>query len=447
MTDGSSEGALVPSSTVPDGLAALERFIVDDASIRVAVAFVTDAGVDHLRALLAGRTGVSLEVVARAADVTSPKAIEALRDELGATVSIVIGRHASAFHPKLWLIETHDRLTVLSGSGNLTSTGLRGNDEQFELMSMPADSAEAEAQRQRLENLIAHAVPLDLVHGQAIWKEWLTVYARQAKARREMLDHGRHLAKRDPRPNRTADIATLLEDLLDLYDRTVAAKLPTSSGRAYVPSRFKQALNRCSNGADPVLLVTRMCRQSSGGFDVLLANKRADLTVEQLVLDATKPYHDLFKGQTRELSAARLQAFEDVATESNVPTTAHGDFFSQSEELSPTRLVPLLIDAGLDLGRRATRDELVAAAIRIGRFTATELAVPSHGLRESEHGWGAVEGRLQYSIWRARDQGAFLVGEADGLQTLTDAGAARRGERTGYAALDARRESIQDANA
>ncbi|MEJ7876888.1 MAG: phospholipase D family protein, partial [Solirubrobacterales bacterium] len=137
---------IIPSDTTPDALAAMERLVDENTTIRAAVAFATDAGVDILRGLVDGRRGVTLEVVARAADVTSPAALLALRDELGAAVSVVIGRHASAFHPKLWLFETGDVLTVLSGSGNLTSTGLRGNDEQFELATMAADGPEAAAQ-------------------------------------------------------------------------------------------------------------------------------------------------------------------------------------------------------------------------------------------------------------------------------------------------------------
>lgn len=76
-----------------------------------------------------------------------------------------------------------------------------------------------------------------------------------------------------------------------------------------MPSRFKQAIDRVRNGADPVQLVTRICRHASEGFDILLAHNRPDLTVEQLVVDAARPYHDLFGAQTRELSSQRLEEF------------------------------------------------------------------------------------------------------------------------------------------
>jgi hypothetical protein len=58
-----------------------------------------------------------------------------------------------------------------------------------------------------------------------------------------------------------------------------------------------------------VQLVTRICRHASEGFDILLAHNRHDLTVEQLVVDAARPYHDLFGAQTRELSSQRLEEF------------------------------------------------------------------------------------------------------------------------------------------
>ena len=104
-------GVLVPSDAHPNALACLRASITDDAIIRAAVAFVTGSGVQHLADILSGSSNVSLEITARAADVTEPEALLALRDGLGADVSVVIGRHARAFHPKLWLIE---RLAIIA---------------------------------------------------------------------------------------------------------------------------------------------------------------------------------------------------------------------------------------------------------------------------------------------------------------------------------------------
>ena len=91
--------------------------VTADAHVRAAVAFVTRTGVAELSGVFAGVGGVSLEITARALDATEPEALLELRDGLGAEVMVVIGKHAKAFHPKLWLIERDDDLVVVSGSG------------------------------------------------------------------------------------------------------------------------------------------------------------------------------------------------------------------------------------------------------------------------------------------------------------------------------------------
>lgn len=302
---------IVPADTYPDAFTALERLIVDGTSIRAAVAFVTDAGVSALREILDQRTGVTLEVVARAADATTPSALETLWRDVGADVSVVIGKDASAFHPKLWLIESNGRLTVLSGSGNLTSSGLRGNDEQFELYSVPASGPEAVAQTDRFDRLVSSALPLETVHGGTTWGEWLLLIRRTHSHHSAIKRLGQALANRDPKPNRAADEEGLLDDLDDLYHRTMAAKLPKENGEAYRPGRFRQQIARArKNEADPVGIVRGICRRRSPGFDVILESGRRDLTVEAIVLDTTKPYHDLFSEQTRSLCIERMRAFD-----------------------------------------------------------------------------------------------------------------------------------------
>lgn len=313
---------LVPTDDVPDGLSALKRFVVDGCSIRAAVAFVTPAGVAALADVLNGKQDVDLEIVARAADATDPDALLALRDELGVAVSVAIGRDATRFHPKLWLVEVGDMLHVLSGSGNLTRSGMGGNDEQWECYSVAIGGPEAEAQQERFARLTMRAKSLDAVEGSAIWLEWLNVIKAQRALRKELVRLQRSLDEREPIPDRFADLARLVADLDELYVRTVAAKLPREDGGNYVPSRFRQAIERARAGADPVALVTRICRTQSRGFDVLLNADRADLTVEQLVLDGKRPYHDLFKEETKRLSAARLQLFPSWRTSSKSPVAA-----------------------------------------------------------------------------------------------------------------------------
>jgi HKD family nuclease len=111
---------LIPSEDLPDARSALAASIVSGSQITAAVAFVTQSGVRLLGDLLDSAPGTTLQLTARAEGVTDPEALLALRDDLGADVWVVIGRRARAFHPKLWLIEDADGMSVLSGSGNLT---------------------------------------------------------------------------------------------------------------------------------------------------------------------------------------------------------------------------------------------------------------------------------------------------------------------------------------
>lgn len=300
--------ALVPSQSHPDGFTALGAILQDAQSVSAAVAFVTGTGVTRLAELLNSSAVPDVEIVARAGGVTSPDALLALR-ELGVEVSVVIGRGASEFHPKLWLARSAGQLLVLSGSGNLTEAGLLENDEQFDLSRMAADSTEALDQEERFERLTLNAVKLDDVLGTTIWSEWLTVVTKQRMHHRELYRLEEKLSSRQVRPSRDKDRALLIADLMELYEETVIAKLPTRKGRHYVPTRFLQAIRRAEAGGDPVLLVYRMCRYETDGFGVILDADRADLTVESLVVDTAKPYHDLFTDSTRALSAERLKQF------------------------------------------------------------------------------------------------------------------------------------------
>jgi HKD family nuclease len=303
---------LVPSDENPSALSVLQKTIVGDAVVRAAVAFVTRSGVGLLASILEGAENVTVEVVARAANVTEPEALLALRDELGADVSVVIGRQAQAFHPKLWLIERDGGLAAISGSGNLTEGGLVTNDEQFEVVEYEAGDPKAAAQHDRFELLTRHAQPLDTVEDAAIWREWLDVRKMQSRLRTELARIEKNLNARDPIPNRSADKTTLIEDLQRIYDDTVAAdlNLNQADGRRHYPTRLLVAINRARDRArDPVKLVTDTIRRHTDGLDILLESGRVDLTLEWLVLDESKPYHDLFGIRSIELARGRIEAF------------------------------------------------------------------------------------------------------------------------------------------
>ncbi len=300
---------LVPSDDAPRALQVLERLVVTGADIRIAAAFVTSSGVRALAGLVSGHEGISLEVVARAADATEPEALLALRDELGAQVRVVIGQGAQQFHPKLWLIDDGSQVHVLSGSGNLTRGGLELNDEQFELRTVARIGHDVDAEVERFERLTQNAYALSDVEGSAIWSEWLAVRKRQAQLLRQVDDLARNLNVREFKPPRTADRAQLSADLRTLYDDIVAARLPRRDGARYVPSRFLQGIRRAEESGDPVPMVTRICRLQTDGFNVVLEADLPELSVESLVVDIAKPYHDLFEPETKRLAAERLQKF------------------------------------------------------------------------------------------------------------------------------------------
>lgn len=303
-------GVLVPSDADPNALTALQASITDNAIIRAAVAFVTGSGVQTLADILRATSDVSVEITARAADVTEPEALLALRDDLGVDVSVVIGHHARAFHPKLWLIERADAVIVLSGSGNLTEGGLVTNDEQFELIEYQHDDALVEAHGERLDQLTRHAQPLDVVENTAIWREWLTVRKKQAQARRDIARIEKAFLEREPIADRSADKAKLIDDLQQIYDDTVAADLPRADGEQYYPTRLLVAINRARDGDhDPVKVVSDTIRRHTDGLDILLQAGRVDLTLELLVLEESKPYHELFGTKSIELARARIEEF------------------------------------------------------------------------------------------------------------------------------------------
>jgi hypothetical protein len=248
---------LVPSKELPNGRSALQGALSDGAVIRAAVAFVTRAGVAELTESLSLHRDVTLEITARAQDATEPEALLALRDRLGADVSVVIGRHASAFHPKLWLIGGAKETIVIAGSGNLTGGGLLTNDEQFELTRLPSGDPMIAAHHDRLDHLTRHALALDVIEGSAIWREWLEVRKRQQRIRAQLISAERNLSQRDPVPDRAIHKAQLIDDLQQIYDKTVAADLPRADGARYYPTRLLVAINAARNGErEPVKVVS-----------------------------------------------------------------------------------------------------------------------------------------------------------------------------------------------
>ncbi len=300
---------LVPSNRWPTGLAALEAAVEGARSVSVAIAFVTESGVAKLAELIEPLGDIDLEVVARAGGVTTPAALQALRDQLGAQVSVAIGRASMRFHPKLWLARSESELTVLSGSGNLTRGGLEDNDEQFELIRMPLASEGAAEQEERFIELTAGAHPLETVEGTVVWSAWLAMINKAKLHRSEIRRMEKQLDEVPVKSKPEKERQHLLEDLYEIYHATVAKNMLTPAGKLYRPTRFLVGINRARDGGDPFELVRKLCRRQTKGFNIILAYDEPHLTVEALVLDKQKPYHEFFTEKTKELAAKRLKEF------------------------------------------------------------------------------------------------------------------------------------------
>jgi hypothetical protein len=103
----------------------------------------------------------------------------------------------------------------------------------------------------------------------------------------------------------------LYHDLLSLYARAGAeVTYETDSGdvRPYWPKRFLQAVKRAEKNGELFEFVHRLIRQDevSRGFLILRKAGRLDLTVEALVVDERKPYHDEFDSDVVEIAKDRL---------------------------------------------------------------------------------------------------------------------------------------------
>jgi hypothetical protein len=276
--------------------------------VRAAIAFVTQTGVDLLSELLSRHPHVTeLTIVARGASITEPEALLALRAELNAEVSVMVGPSASRFHPKTWLLSGDYGLWVLSGSGNLTLGGLCDNREQFEIFHAQ-DAASIQAQEERLSRLTEGAIPLDEFEGSIAWRTWVEQQDRRRRLEEQLTSLDRavtdsHSINREPHKR------DLMRDLWQIHDETLAAKLRKKDGSPYNPSGFRLQLEGNRGSGEPLLIVKSLCKSGTEGFETIEENDRRDLTVESLVVDKTKRYHSLFPTETVRLATERLERF------------------------------------------------------------------------------------------------------------------------------------------
>jgi hypothetical protein len=108
-------------------------------------------------------------------------------------------------------------------------------------------------------------------------------------------------------------VRALVQDLKGIYyrcGREVTRKNKYGEEKPYWPKRYWAGLLRAERLGDHEVvayvkrIVTR--RRPTRGFGELVAKGRADLTVEALVVDSTKPYHSYFDAPTVSVAQERL---------------------------------------------------------------------------------------------------------------------------------------------
>lgn len=136
----------------------------------VAAAFVTRSGVELLASLLPIGTA---RLICRAGHgPTDPAAVEEANN-LGFEVRLVTGAAARTFHPKIYVVAGPGGVFVLTGSGNLTSGGLKDNVEQFEAIELASFSSQAVEHEKRFNDIWAMGLDFEVVRASPYWDQWV----------------------------------------------------------------------------------------------------------------------------------------------------------------------------------------------------------------------------------------------------------------------------------
>jgi hypothetical protein len=268
------------------------------------VAFVTSGGVRDLIDLV-GTDLSCLELTARAAPVTEPRALIGLEDA-GARVYGLGGMWAWPFHPKLWLGHTSDRLMVLSGSANLTTPALTQNKEQMELLGVAADSEAAVAHTDRFSQLTAGRLGLADLRSTPYWERWEAQQPELTRLFREQQDLADELSRSPglPDPRHKALREALLRNLQETKD----ARIHVAGGRTWVPQRTINQVNDADD-AQLVPMLARIIKETKLGFSRLVEHGRDDLLFERLVLDESQIFHTLFSEDMKRAARQRLKDY------------------------------------------------------------------------------------------------------------------------------------------
>lgn len=101
----------------------------------------------------------------------------------------------------------------------------------------------------------------------------------------------------------------LYADADEIYERAreeVYIERSDGSMQKYAAVRFKQQIDKARDEGMIVPTVARIVRKATAGFSHLEKAGRADLMLENLVIDPAKPYHHLFSEKTVEVAEKRM---------------------------------------------------------------------------------------------------------------------------------------------
>jgi hypothetical protein len=115
-------------------------------------------------------------------------------------------------------------------------------------------------------------------------------------------------------------VELLREDLLKIFERAGReVTIPRKDGRRqkYAAGHDKQRVEEAHAAGHLVEAVTTMLDRETKRFGHLRASGRPDLTVESLVADRDKPYHNLFSDAIIGTAQRRLAALNELHSQND----------------------------------------------------------------------------------------------------------------------------------
>jgi len=124
------------------------------------------------------------------------------------------------------------------------------------------------------------------------------------------IEPSREMSGRSDDPD--ALIELLYQDAAEIYERARReVTIPRKDGRTqkYAANRYKQQIDKAHAEHRLVAAISQIVSRPTQGFGHLENAGRDDLMVETLVLDASKPYHQLFPAATVEMARERMAQY------------------------------------------------------------------------------------------------------------------------------------------